>query len=208
MPIEERFVTYEEYFEKLIAQKRKNAVTLLKQLPLLDSSIANSVITAIYEEVRASFGLGIFTSTIFNSIILLEFAMRVRVFDERLKNDPNSKWEYIEKLKMKVLIGQLRKMKIINNKEREALDDFNDKFRNPYLHINIHKMIKGIYADGVRRVDVNTTEVAVENQINVSKHRYLWFLAKEFYDKSYVLHVLNFCVHWTNKLLKRDRDND
>jgi len=90
LPIKERFITYEEYFEKLVAQKRKNAKPLLRQLPLLDKTIANSVIAAIYEEVRASFGLGILTSTIFNSILLLEFAMRTRVFDERLKNDPNS----------------------------------------------------------------------------------------------------------------------
>lgn len=203
LPIEERFITYEEYFEKLIAQKRKNAINLLRQLPLLDSSIANSVIAAIYEEVRASFGLGIFTSTIFNSIVLLEYAMRVRVFDERLAAHPNSEWEQVEKLKMKGLIGQLRKMKIINKKEKTVLDDFNDKFRNPYLHINLHKMIKGIYADGIKRVDIGTNQATIENQVDVSKHRHLWFLAKKFYDESYVQYVLQFCIHWTNNLLKK-----
>lgn len=207
LPIEEKFVTYEEYFEKLVAQKRKSAIALLKQLPLLDNSIANGAIAAIYEEIRASFGLGIFTSTIFNSIILLEYAMRVRVFEERLKNDKNSKWENIEKLKMKNLIKQLKEMKIINNKEGGALDSFNDKFRNPYLHINIHKMIKGIYANDVRKVDIKTKTMEIKNKVDVSKHPQLWFLAKKFYDRSYVLNVLKFCIDWTNRLLRKTENN-
>src|SRR3989339_470230 len=204
VPIEEKFITYEEYFEKLVTEKRKTAVALLSQLPKLDESIANGVIASIYEEVRASFGLGIFTSTLFNSILLLEFAMRCRLHEERLKNDPNAEWSNVKKLKMKGLITALEKSKIIAKKEKSILDDFNDKFRNPYLHINIHKMITGIYADGIKKVDTNKNEVTIENQVDVSKHRQLWFLAKKFYDRSYVLHVLNFCIHWTNKLLKNN----
>lgn len=203
LPIEEKFITYEEYFEKLIEEKRKSAVPLLRLLPKLDESIANSVITAIYEEVRASFGLSIFTSTIFNSILLLEYAMRCRIHKERLIKDPNADWNHVEKLKMKSLIKTLAKMKIVTGEEREVLDDFNDKFRNPYLHINIHKLITGIYANGVKKVDINKNKVTIENQMDVSKYPHLWFLAKKFYDRSYVLHVLNFCVHWTNKLLKK-----
>jgi len=201
--IKERFITYEEYYRKLIEEKSKYAIELLKKLPHLDKTIANSVITSIYEEVRSSFGLGIFTSTIFNSILLLEFAMRDRLFRERFKKDPNSEWEHVEKLKMKSLIGQLRKAKIIDEKGKIALDDFNDNFRNPYLHINIHKMIRGIYADDVKRVDLNTQTTTVENKVDVSKFRPLWFLAKNFYDKTYVMHVLAFCIHWTNKLLSK-----
>lgn len=201
LPIEEKFITYEEYFEKLIEEKRKYAVQLLRELPQLDGNIANSVISAIYEEVRASFGLGIFTSTIFNSIILLEFTMRSRIFDERLKKDPNSQWEHVEKLKMRNLIEELKKMGLIDKKERSVLVDFNENFRNPYLHINIHKMIKGIYAKGVKKIDIKTSKMTVEDDMDVSQHRHLWFLGKKFYDRSYVIHVLNFCVHWTNKLL-------
>lgn len=202
MPIEEKLITYGDYFEKLVVEKRKNAVNLLKQLPKLDSGIANSVIATIYEEIRASFGLGIFTSTIFNSIVLLEFAMRHRVYEERLKKDSNADWSQTEKLNMRDLIKALEKQRIVTSKEKVVLDDFSNKVRNPYLHINIHKLITGIYADGIKKIDFNKNEVTIENQVDVSKHRHLWFLAKNFYDKSYVLHVLNFCVHWTNKLLK------
>lgn len=204
--IEEKFITYEEYFENLITQKRKNAVGLFRQLPLLDNSIANSVISAIYEEIKASFGLGIFTSTIFNSIVLLEYAMRIRLYNKRLENDPNSKWEDTEKLKMKQLISQLKRQKIIDKTGQEQLDSFNDKFRNPYLHINIHKMIQGIYANNVMKVDINTRKVTEENEVDVSKYPHMWFLAKNFYDRSYVMHVLQFCIGWTNDLLKKNSE--
>ncbi len=203
LPIEEKFITYEEYFEKLVAHKRKNAVPLLKQLPLLDGTIANSVISAIYEEIRASFALEILTSTIFNSIVLLEYAMRVRVYDERLKKDSSSEWGKVERLTMKGLIGQLIKMEIINKRDKQVLDDFNDNFRNPYLHINIHKMIKGIYANDVKKVDIKTKKMEIKNKVDVSKHPQFWFLAKKFYDRSYVLNVLKFCIDWTNKLLRK-----
>jgi len=208
LPIKERFITYEEYFENLVIQKRKNAVSLLGQLPLLDNTIANSVISAIYEEIRASFALEILTSTIFNSIVLLEYAMRVRVYNERLIKTPNSDWERVEQLKMKGLINQLIKMKIITSKDGQLLNDFNDNFRNPYLHINIHKMIKGIYANDVRKVDIKTKKMEVKNKVDVSKHPQLWFLAKKFYDRTYVLNVLKFCISWTNKLLVKMENND
>jgi len=86
-----------------------------------------------------------------------------------------------------------------------VLDDFNENFRNLYLHINIHKMIKGIYAKGLKKVDINTAKMTIKNQLDVSKHRYLWFLAKNFYDRSYVLYVLKFCIHLTNKLLRKTK---
>lgn len=201
--IEEKFITYDEYFEKLIKQKRKNAIALLQQLPLLDKSIANGVVQTIYEEIRASYGLGIFTSTIFNSIVLLEYAMKIRIFEERRKMDPTSQWEEIEKLNMKSLISRLYKMKIIDENEREILDDFNLKVRNPYLHINIHKLIDGIYANNIQRVDIKTKEVTEENEVDVTKRPELWFMAKNFYDRSRVLDILRFCVKWTNDLLAR-----
>lgn len=203
IPIEEKFTSYDDYFEKLIAEKRRTAIILLQQLPLLDKTIANSVIEAIYEEIRASFGLCIFTSTIFNSIILLEYAMRVRVFEERLKGDKNTKWEHVEKLKMRNLIQKLKEKEIIDKKGKAALENFNDKFRNPYLHINIHQMIQGIYANNVKVVNTKTNTLSIKNKMDISKYRHLWFIAKKFYDKTYVLGVLNFCVGWTNKLLSR-----
>jgi len=200
--IKKRFITYQEYFENLIKQKNKNAINLLKNLPLLDETIGNNVISNIYEEIRASYCLGIFTSTIFNSIVLLEYSMRKRIFDERLKKYPNSKWEDIEKSKMKDLIQELRLIKIINKDERIVLDNFNDKFRNAYMHGDIYKMIRGIYINNVKRVDIKTQKINVLNNLEARRYPQFWFLAKNLYDKTYVIEYLNFCIKWTNKLLK------
>lgn len=205
LPIKQNFTSYKEYFENLVNQKRKDAVNLLNQLPLLDNSIANGVISEIYEEVRSSFGLSIFTSTIFNSVVLLEYSMRIRLFNERLKNDPNYKWESTEKLTMKSLIKYLYKLKVIDDIGKGQLDSFNEKFRNPYFHINIHNMIQGIYANHVKKVDINKNKISEINGMDVSKSPQLWFLAKKYYDKSYVMQVLIFCIGWTNDLLKRPK---
>ena len=129
--------------------------------------------------------------------------MRVRVFEERLKNDKNAKWEHVEKLKMRNLISQLRQKEIIDDKGKKALDSFNDELRNPYLHINIHEMIQGIFANNVKVVNTKTGTMTVQNGVDVSKNRQLWFAGKKLFDKTYVFKVLNFCIDWTNKLLKR-----
>ena len=129
------------------------------------------------------------------------------MFDERLKNDPNSVWENTEKLTMKSLIKNLYKLKVIDNVGKGQLDSFNEKFRNPYFHINIHNMIQGIYADHIKKVDINKKTVSEINGMDVSESPQLWFLAKKYYDKSYVLQVLQFCIGWTNDLLKKNQES-
>lgn len=208
IPIEERFIKYQDYFDNLVEEKRKNAIILLERLPLLDKTIYNSIISSIYEEVRASFGLGIFTSTIFNAILLLEFALRDRLYQEYLKTNPKYLWEQMENVRMKGLIIRLVKRKVITKKEAEILQDFNDKFRNPYLHINVQEMITGIYADNVQSVNIKTGKVTKQNGVDVSKYRQFWFLAKKMYDKTFVLKVLDFCVGWTNNLLRKVEHNE
>ncbi len=61
--------------------------------------------------------------------------------------------------------------------------------------------MRPIYANKVKKVDIKTKKVTEENEVDVSKHPPMWFLAKNFFDRSYVLHVLKFCVGWTNDLL-------
>lgn len=202
LPIKHTFVTFEEYIEKLFNEKRKNALELVKQLPQLDDSISSGVIADIYEEIRSSYALGIFTSTIVNSILLLEFAMKDRLYSERLKHDPNSAWEDLEKFDMDSLIQQLAKRKIITKKEKEQLVDFSINFRNPYFHINIQKLTKGVIITRLPQINVETQEVIELKNVEMSKHKFLWFAAKRFFDKYNVIGVVNFCVQWTNELSK------
>ena len=58
---------------------------------------------------------------------------------------------------MRNLSEELKKLGVIDDKEKLTLNDFNKNFRNPYLHINIYKMIRGIYAKGVKKVDIKSS---------------------------------------------------
>lgn len=204
LPIQNTFTSFEDYIEKLFSEKKKSARALVKQLPQIDASIASGVIADIYDEIRSSYALGIFTSTIFNSILLLEYAMRDRLFRERLKDDPNSSWEELEKLDMDALIQQLFKRKIISKSEKEKLSDFSKNFRNPYFHINIQKLTKGVVVARLPQVNVRTQEVIELKNVKASEHKFLWFAAKRFFDKYHVIKVVNYCVEGTNNLLKNE----
>lgn len=201
IPIESRFIPYEEYVEDLFAKKKVDAVSLLRKLPKINDTIADGVIESIYEEIRSSYALSIFTSTIINSILLLEYAMRARLYKERLKKNPNADWSKLEELTMGELIWKLFNLKVITEEEKEKLMSFNKQLRNPYLHINIHKLSKGVFIGKLPSVNVNTQEVVELENVEASKHKYLWFAAKKFFDKYHVQSVIDFCVDWTNKLL-------
>lgn len=203
IPIESKFISYEEYAENLFAQKKKDAVALLSKLPMIDLSIADGVIANIYEEIRSSYALSIFTSTIVNSILLLEYSMRARLFEERLKKNPKASWSKLEELTMGTLIWQLSGLKIVTKDEKKKLMDFNKNLRNPYLHINVHKLSKGIIIPKLPSVNVKTGQVTEMENVEVSKHKFLWFGAKKFFDKHNVQPILNFCIDWTNKLLAK-----
>ena len=201
VPIESRFITYEKYVEDLFEKKREGAVALLRKLPKIDASIADGVIESMYEEIRSSYALSIFTSTIINSILLLEYAMRARLYKEKLKKNPTADWSKLEDLTMGALIWQLFNQKIITEEEKAKLMSFNKQLRNPYLHINIHKLSKGVFISKLPSINVKTQEVIELENVEASKHKYLWFAAKKFFDKYHVQSVIDFCVDWTNKLL-------
>lgn len=202
VPIENKFITYEAYADALFKKRKEQSVSLLRKLPKIDDSIADGVISDIYEEVRSSYAFGIFTSTIINSILLLEYSMRARLYKEMLKKNPNGEWRELEKLSMGALIKQLFKLKIITEKEKLRLIDFNKNFRNPYLHINIHKLSQNVVIAKLPTINVHTQEVMELRNVVASKHKFLWFAAKKFFDKYHAQPVIDFCVDWTNKLLK------
>ncbi|MBI3485451.1 hypothetical protein HY025_00740 [Candidatus Daviesbacteria bacterium] len=200
--IKKKFISYEEYAEKIFVERKKNAVKLLSKLPLIDESIADSVITDIYEEIRSSYAFGIFTSTIFNSIILLEYTLRSRLYSELLKTDSITDWTKLEKLTMGQLIIEVSKLDIIPKEDMEKLKNFNKNIRNPYLHINIQRLTEGIqYSGKLPGVDVNTQEIREMQNVKAKDHRFLWFSAKRFFDKALVQGIIDFCIDWTNKLL-------
>lgn len=199
--IKRRFITYKDYSDDLFIDRKKHAVNLLSKLPAIDDSIADSVVTSIYEEIRSSYAFGVFTSAIFNSILLLEYAMRARLYKEKIQDDPNTQWAELEKKQMGNLITQLFKKKVINRKQSDTLRDFSENLRNPYLHFNIFKLIEKIGVNSLPKLNIETGETSEEVGVKANKYRSVWFSAKQFFDREIVQYVIEFCVHWTNMLL-------
>lgn len=200
--IKKRFISYDEYADGLFEERRKEATKSLSKLPLLNEKIADSVASSIYEEIRSSVAFGVPTSSIINAIMLLEYSLRVRLYKERLKDDPNAEWYVLEGMDMSGLIRSLyKKGSILTDEEKEKLISFSEEFRNPYLHINIQKLVEGIYISKLPSVNADTYEIKEMENVDVAKHRYTWFSAKKFFDKTHLQSVLEFCIGWTNKLL-------
>jgi hypothetical protein len=206
VPIQKKFIKYEDYIETLFDKKKGDALNFASQLPLLDETIADGVISEIFEEMRESHILGISSASITNAILLLEYAMRTRLFNERLKSNPKTEWSDLEKLDMDALIQNLFRLKIVSSDEKIELANFSKTFRNPYFHINMHKLTKDMVIERLPGVNIRTLEKIEMKDVKVSEHRFLWFAAKRVFDKFQAKGVINYCVDWTNKLLRKDEN--
>jgi len=116
--VEERFISYTEYIEKLFKKKQAVALQLVTPMPKMRTDTGNSVLHSIYEEMRDSLVLGMFPSAIMHSILLLEYAMRIKVYKERQKTDPNSLWKDVAAFKIRQLTTPLIKAGINTKTEK------------------------------------------------------------------------------------------
>lgn len=175
LPIKSVFTTYSEYLDKLFAEKRKNADDLASKLPHLDEKIANATIQALYEELKECFVLGIPGAGITLSVILLETALKYRLYDERLKQDPKSKWDHLEQIDFTKTVNDLVKRGVLSKNEKKELDAFNLNTRNPYIHYNIKKLVEDMRLGELTSVDVETGKVTVLKNIKPEDYPSLWF---------------------------------
>lgn len=199
--IKKRFIPYEDYVEKLFEEKKANAVFLLRPIPLLREDLGSAILHSIYEEIRESVAFAMFPSAIMHSILLLEYAMRIRLYKERQKSDPSANWENVAELKIRQLTMPLYKADIITKEEKSDLDDFNDKVRNPYMHINIFELTKGMTLD-VTSVNIIKEEIKRSKELPVTENPQVWFGGKKKYDAINVLPIMKKCVGYVNKIAK------
>lgn len=207
IPIKSTFITYKEYLDKLFEEKRKVAEKLIEDLPRLDERIANATIQSLYDEIKETFILGIPGAGITLSLILLELSLKYRLFNKRLEDDPNSKWDYIEQIDFTKTVNALRNKEIISPKEKKELEKFNLEVRNPYIHYNIKKLIKGMKITKLPSINIETEEVTIHHNVKPESNTYLWFSAKRFLDKKLIKSYAGYCIGWANKLLSTNQDN-
>lgn len=201
LKIESTFQTYEEYIEKLFDERKKFAKQVIYQLPRLDDNLHNSTIRSLYDEIKECFVLGIPGAGITLASILLELALKYRLFDKRRSADKNAVWEHIEQLDFKKTVNQLTKLSVINKKDKKELDRFSDEVRNAYAHYNIQKLVNNMIISELPILDVNTGKVVIKKDVNPKDNPALWFSAKKVMDQKTVVGIVGFCIGWTNTLL-------
>lgn len=197
--VERKFITYEAYLEDLFTRKRKVALQLVTPMPKMRDDLGSAILQSIYEEMRDSLALGIFSSAIMHSILLLEYAMRIRVYKERQKADPNAKWEPIAGLLIRPLANALHKYDVISKEQKADLIEFNENIRNPYMHINIYELTKGMTLD-VTSVNIIKEEVKRIEKFPVTENPHMWFAGKKKYDAMNVLPIMRKCVDCVNTI--------
>lgn len=201
LPIKSTFTTYREYLDKLFAEKRRIADEMINKFPSFSDKIAHSSVKSLYEEIRECYALGLFGATITLSVVFLELGLKYRLHRARMKHDPSSSWDIIEKINLTQTINGLRKLDIITEEDKRALDDFNVTIRNPYAHYNIQKLVQDLMITELPVVKTETGEVEVLKNVKIVEKPYLWFSGKKFLDKKTVDPILGFCVGWINKVL-------
>lgn len=205
LPIKSTFQTYTEYLDNLFKKRRDQAEILIKDLPLLDESIANATVSSLYEEFKECFVMGINGASIILAILLLDLSAKYKLFELRKEKNPRSSWKPIEELMLKEVIEELGQYKAISEEEEKSLLSFNSKIRNNYLHYNIQKLVKDVIASKLPSVDVVTGEIVIENDVRAAERPHLWFFAKKILDKESIVDRTSFCIGWTNKLLKKSK---
>lgn len=197
--IEEKFITYESYLNKLYRERKRLAVDWLRNMPQMRPDTHNVVLNSLFETIREDIAFIKLDSAISNSILLLEYALRLKLYMYRQKIDPKSEWKNVASMKIRQLTAPLHKAKIITKAQKAELDEFNDKKRNLYMHLNIYELTKGITLD-VTVIDNNNKEVKRVEKHPVEDFPQLWYEGKRKYDYENVFKIMQFCIDYVNKL--------
>lgn len=194
-----KFISYQSYIDGLFTKKKAVALQLVTPMPKMRDDIGSSVLQSIYEEMRDSLTLGMFSSAIMHSILLLEYSMRIRVYKERMKSNPNAEWSDIAGVLIKPLAQNLLDFKIIDKDQKADLIKFNEEVRNPYMHINIHELTKHITLDATS-INIIKEEIKMMRDLSVTEYPYLWFAGKKKYDAINVIPIMKKCVDYVNTI--------
>lgn len=200
LPIKSKFIPYEEYLNKLFEEKKKLAYQIIGHLPLLSDKVANGTIHALYDEIRECYALGLFGATITLSVILLEVALKYKLFDLRKRSNPNAQWDEIEKDNFTSTVRDLNRLGQLSDIEKSELVTFNLETRNPYIHYNIQRLLKGLYLAELPVINITTGEIVMQKDVDLQESPHLWFAGKKKLDEKQVNEILNFCIGWVNKI--------
>jgi excisionase family DNA binding protein len=203
LPIKSTFISYEDYLDKLFREKREQAGKLIKDLPLLDDKLGSATALALYNEFRECFVMGVNGAAITLAIVLLDYASKHRLFEEKKKITPDAGWGSVENLQLGETIKQLKEVGAVSEDEEAQLLRFNTEIRNNYMHYKIRELIKDMVIFELPSININTGEVTIHKNVDIKTMPHLWFSAKKKLDAKTVNDISAFCINWVNRLLKK-----
>lgn len=183
--------TKEEFIEEIFFQRKSIALANISKFPA-PPDIAIPTIGFLYDEIRECILFGLYGAAISLSAILVEFSLKQAIVRKSFENRYNkAEWERIEDIELGDAIKEAREKEIIDDNLQEALHDFKNKVRNPYLHYNIKKIVKKIGANKIKKINVNTQKVE-ELDLPAEDNPILWGFAKRFVDRETFFDVFKF----------------
>jgi len=183
--------TADQIIEGLFQERKENAIANVAKFPSAPD-IAIPTIGFLYDEIRECILFGLNGAAISLSAVLVEFALKHAII-QKLRGDTydRAEWDRLENTELGPTIDEAYKLKLVDKKTKEALVDFKNKIRNPYLHYNIKRITKDVVARKVTKVDTRTRKTE-EVDLPAEDNPIVWGFAKRFADRERVLDVFIF----------------
>jgi len=197
-------ITPQEHVEKLFEAKKKLALDVLNKIPMLPN-VPIPTIGLLWKEIVECVLFGNNGAAISLSAVLVEYALKEAIIKNKQSNGYNAEeWNRIEKIEFGTAIEEAKKLNILSDDNTvRKFQDFKNRIRNPYLHYNIKKITKGVRANKVKKLDIQTQKVE-EVQLDTENDPILWPYAKKFVDKNGLEEVLNFACYAVGLLLNKN----
>lgn len=188
--------------EQLFEQRKQNAISKVKALPLLPQGL-EPAIQALYQEIIECIFFGLNGAAITMSSILIEYTLKhttyIKESGSYQKADPN-KWDEFENMEFGPAINRAKKAGLIDSKMSIRIHPFRETVRNLYIHYNIRKITQNVIWKNVKKFDsatgkVETIDVAVRDNPAFQPQ------AKNVMDEEFVWPVLYFADEVVKYLL-------
>jgi hypothetical protein len=188
--------------EQLFESRRKYANEKASNFPPLPPK-PEPAMEALYMEIMECILFGLNGAAITLSAILIEYALKHTTFIKEsggYQKTDQSRWDKFEEMNLNDAIKCAKGAGLIDDEWAEKLHSFRDTIRNPYAHLNIKKITKGVIARKVKRLNLTTEKIEVVD-IPAKDNPTIQALAKPKMDEDYVFPVFYFANEVVTHLL-------
>jgi len=153
-----------------------------------------SSVQSLYDEIIDAAILGLYGAAITLSGILVEYMLKYAAYKVEVGGFARydaEKWDEFEKLDFSDAIGRANKNRLLTKEARKSLNEFRERYRNPYNHYNIKKITSPYYAKDLPILNTNTGEVEIQD-VAAEDNPIIQAQVKPFADADNIFDVLAF----------------